>query len=132
MDDWGTKFNITSRMMSEGIADLQKKGAKVHLSYGKFGLQALRGGGEEQTIESTFWAKSLAQRMVRNVEDWGLDGVDVFTLGNYERNLLSSGKVSHSCSLGARSHPSPSGSSLIFHAKLGFPDILYIFGNLMS
>ena len=34
IEDWGTKFNITSEMMMKGIAELKARGTKVHLSYG--------------------------------------------------------------------------------------------------
>ena len=37
--------------------------------------------------ECVFWAQSLARRMAQNVEDWNLDGVDVFVIGGFERSL---------------------------------------------
>ena len=78
---------MTSEMMTKGIAALKAKGTKVNLSYGKYGLQAMKGGGQEYTAECVFWAQSLARRMAKNVEDWNLDGVDVFVIGGFERSL---------------------------------------------
>ena len=87
VNDWGTKFNITSQMMTKGIAALKAKGTNMNLSYGKYGLRAMKGGGQEYTAECVFWAQSLARRMAQNVEDWNLDGVDVFVIGGFERSL---------------------------------------------
>jgi len=86
-DDWGTKFNITSSMMTKGIAALKAEGAKVHLSYS--GLYPTRGGGLEAAGQDYTHAEVLAQRMVRNVEEWGLDGVDIYIRGTIEGNFES-------------------------------------------
>ena len=86
-DDWGTKFNITSSMMTKGIAALKAEGAKVHLSCS--GLYPTRGGGVEDAGQDYTHAEVLAQRMVRNVEEWGLDGVDIYIRGTFQGNFES-------------------------------------------
>jgi len=81
VDDWGTKFNITSSMMTKGIAALKAEGAKVHLSYDS--IHPMQGGGLEDASQDMNHAYRLAQRMVRNIEEWGLDGVDILYYGGY-------------------------------------------------
>lgn len=68
------------------IAELKSRGTKVHLSYGRTGLGPKTGGGESwESIDAT-QAEFLAQRIVKNVLDWDLDGVDIFpylSINNY-------------------------------------------------
>jgi len=77
VDDWGTKYNITSEMMIKGIAQLHARGTKVHISYGREGLGPQSGGGLSDAFLDENQAEFLAQRMVKNVLDWDLDGVDI-------------------------------------------------------
>ena len=64
--------------MTKGIAQLHARGTKVHLSYGREGLGPQTGGGDGETYLDEVQAEFLAQRMVKNVLDWDLDGVDIF------------------------------------------------------
>merc|ERR1711915_905897 len=48
-------------------------------SYGREGLGPQSGGGLSDAFLDTHQAEFLAQRMVKNVLDWDLDGVDIFT-----------------------------------------------------
>ena len=78
--------------MIKGIAELKARGTKVHLSYGKTGLGPKTGGGESwESIDAT-QAEFLAQRIVKNVLDWDLDGVDIFaylSINNYMNPSLN-------------------------------------------
>jgi len=84
VDDWGTKFNITSEMMTKGIAELKSRGTEVHLSYGIKGLKPLGGGGEYTAAEDSIQAERLVKRIAKNVADWGFEGVDIYTVANSE------------------------------------------------
>ena len=97
VDDWGTKFNITAYMMRDGIEKIHAAGGKVNLAYGGrridrdadhegylgqfFGISAEVGGGSSTYYEDGPQAMALAERIVKNVEDWDLDGVDFFFTG---------------------------------------------------
>jgi hypothetical protein len=94
VDDWGTKFNITANMMRDGIDKIHAAGGKVNLAYGGrrmdreerypgqfFGISAEVGGGGSTHYEDGPNAIALAERIVKNVEDWDLDGVDFFFTG---------------------------------------------------
>ena len=97
VDDWGTKFNITANMMRDGIDKIHAAGGKVNLAYGGrrmdrdadhdgylgqfFGISAEIGGGSSTYYEDGPQAMALAERIVKNVEDWYLDGVDFFFTG---------------------------------------------------
>jgi len=78
VDDWGTKCNITSEIMTKGIAEIQARGGKVILSYGMGGIAAQNGGGDLYIEEIPQNALNFAQRVKKNVEDWNFDGVDFF------------------------------------------------------
>jgi len=84
VEDWGTKFNITSNILTKGIAALKAKGTKINLSYGTDGLGPKGGGGDNEAAEDISQARLLAERMAKNVADWDLDGVDIFTTGKYQ------------------------------------------------
>ena len=75
---------MTSNMLTAGIPILKAKGAKVHLSFGMDGLVPYSGGGENPGTDNVHQARALATRMAKNVEDWDLDGVDIFTWGQWE------------------------------------------------
>jgi len=93
VEDWGTKFNITANMMRDGIDKIHAAGGKVNLAYGGrrmymengyfglFGISAEVGGGGSTHYEDGPNAIALAERIVKNVEDWDLDGVDFFFTG---------------------------------------------------
>jgi len=93
-EDWGTKFNKTSVLMTRGIHGLKAKGAKVNLSYGYEGLKPKGGGGDSSSSEDTLEAVRLAQRMARNVAEWDLDGVDIFTTGKNVGDFKGPGTAS--------------------------------------
>jgi len=81
VDDWGTKFNITSEVLTKGIAEIQSRGGKVILSYGMewdAGISAQNGGGDRYLEEIPLNAHKFAARVKKNVEDWNFDGVDFF------------------------------------------------------
>jgi hypothetical protein len=78
VDDWGTKFNITSEVLTKGIAEIQARGGKVILSYGMGGISAQNGGGDRYLEEIPDNARKFAERVKKNVEDWNFDGVDFF------------------------------------------------------
>jgi hypothetical protein len=89
VDDWGTKYNITSNMMTEGIRSIHERGGKVVLAYGgtgaaqggtgvNTGITAQQGGGDVFYMEESRHARSLADRIYKNIVDWDLDGVDFF------------------------------------------------------
>jgi len=80
VDDWGTKFNITSEVLTKGIAEIQARGGKVILSYGMNGISAQNGGGDRYLEEIPLNAQKFAARVKKNVEDWNFDGVDFFNL----------------------------------------------------
>merc|ERR1719430_3075067 len=83
VDDWGTKFNITSEVLTKGIAEIQARGGKVILSYGMewtYGISAQNGGGDRYLEEIPLNAQKFAARVKKNVEDWNFDGVDFFNL----------------------------------------------------
>jgi len=83
VDDWGTKFNITSNMLARDIPRLKAKGVKINLSYGRDGLKPYSGGGINEAFEGVQHADELARRMKENAKEWDLDGIDIFTLGTY-------------------------------------------------
>jgi len=80
VEDWGTKFNITSEVLTKGIAEIQARGGKVILSYGMEGISAQNGGGDRYLEEIPGNARKFASRVKKNVEDWNFDGVDFFNL----------------------------------------------------
>lgn len=90
VDDWGTKYNITANMMTEGINSIHERGGKVILAYGgtletdgvKTGITAMGGGGYF-TMETSIYAWKIAKRIYQNIQDWDLDGVDFFFAGEY-------------------------------------------------
>ena len=65
-------------------------GGKVNLAYGgqyqslKYGISAENGGGSRNIAEDRVSADQLVDRIVKNVEDWNLDGVDFFFAGPQE------------------------------------------------
>jgi len=80
VDDWGTKCNISSEVISKGIAEIHARGGKVILSYGMGGISAQNGGGDRYLEEIPGNARKFARRVKKNVEDWNFDGVDFFNL----------------------------------------------------
>ena len=101
MGDWGTKYNITSNLIRDGIKKIHDKGGKVILAYGgyhvtkddsdstgynniKSGIAVQPGGGEifQTPDKDNKHARHLAARIQKNIADWDLDGVDFFYLGN--------------------------------------------------
>jgi len=85
-DDWGTKCNITSDVITKGIAEIQARGGKVILSYGMGGISAQNGGGDRYLEEIPGNARKFAARVKKNVEDWNFDGVDFFNLDSDPNN----------------------------------------------
>ena len=79
-------------MMTRDIPKLKAKGARINLSYGNDGLVPYQGGGVDIALEGDMHAYALAQRISKNVEEWGLDGVDIFTLGTYTTGFTFHGK----------------------------------------
>ena len=67
--------------MTKGISALKAEGAKVHLAYD--GRSPTQGGGTDLATQDLLHAGHIAQRIARNVEEWGLDGVDIFYTGGY-------------------------------------------------
>jgi hypothetical protein len=101
VDDWGTKYNITSNMMTEGIKTIHERGGKVVLAYGGTelegtgtGITAQWGGGDTFAYESTGTADGLARRIYKNIVDWDLDGVDFLYAGNVN-NGFNGGPGNH-------------------------------------
>ena len=55
VDDWGTKYNITANLITEGVRSIHEKGGKVTLAYGgtletdgkRSGITAMGGRGRE-------------------------------------------------------------------------------------
>jgi len=92
VDDWGTKFNITSNMLTRDIPRLKSKGVKINLSYGNDGLKPYAGGGIIEAYEDVRQADELARRMKENTKEWDLDGVDIFTLGVNDPGFTFFGK----------------------------------------
>jgi len=91
VDDWGTKFNLTSHMMEKGIAKIHELGGKVNLAYGgqyqeekRYGISAQDGGGSKYIWEGKVSADHLANRIAKNIADWDLDGVDFYFDGPTE------------------------------------------------
>jgi len=90
VEDWGTKYNITSNMITEGVKSIHEKGGKVILAYGgtletdgmRTGITAMGGGGYFE-VESNILAHQLAWRINENIKEWNLDGVDFFFAGDY-------------------------------------------------
>merc|ERR1711934_297035 len=97
MGDWGTKYNITGRLMAEGIKSIHERGGQVLLSYGgrhalgpydpsgtystyRSGIAAQAGGGETYLELNRHFAQHLAERIHKNIVDWNLDGVDFYHL----------------------------------------------------
>ena len=82
VEDWGTKFNITSTRITEGVRRIHERGGKVVLAYGgstsKSGIRAQSGGGNPAPLENYRYAEQLATRIYNNILDWDLDGVDFF------------------------------------------------------
>jgi len=95
VDDWGTKYNITSAMIRKGVRSIHQRGGKVILAYGgaleteyhgrlvRTGITAASGGGNFAKEEPGY-ATQLAYRIHKNIQDWDLDGVDFFFAGNYD------------------------------------------------
>ena len=77
--------------MKAGIPALKAKGSKVHLSYGILGLEPLDGSGNYGT-EDMYHAEQLVNRIVNNVYDWDLDGVDIFTIGQWDWSFSKNGQ----------------------------------------
>merc|ERR1719348_1760538 len=88
VDDWGTKFNITANMMAEGIEKIHAAGGKVNLAYGGWypgnPYDAQPGISADGSYEDVGSASKLVQRIVKNVADWNLDGVDFIFAGAQE------------------------------------------------
>ena len=95
VEDWGTKYNITGKLMEEGIKSIHERGGQVILSYGgrheafsdyamtsssRSGISAQPGGGEYNVELSYGHATHLAERIHKNIQDWNLDGVDFYHL----------------------------------------------------
>lgn len=91
--DWGTKYNITGKMVAEGIKSIHERGGQVILSYGgrhtaavdqwttsRSGISAQPGGGESYFVLTEKRAKLLAERIQRNIVDWNVNGVDFYNL----------------------------------------------------
>merc|ERR1712018_289132 len=77
-------------MMAEGIEKIHAAGGKVNLAYGEWwGISA---NGD---FEDTRTASMLVDRIVRNVADWNLDGVDFIFAGAQEGCMWSSYGDSH-------------------------------------
>ena len=84
VEDWGTKYNITSNMMTEGIRAIHEQGGKVVLAYGgiqrtghpenhwrdeRTGITAQTGGGDDFEPEVPGNADYLANRIYKNILD---------------------------------------------------------------
>ena len=95
VEDWGTKYNITGKLMEEGIKSIHERVGQVLLSYGgrheafsdyamtsssRSGISAQPGGGEYNVVLSYGQATQLAERIHKNIQDWNLDGVDFYHL----------------------------------------------------
>jgi len=95
VEDWGTKYNITGDLMTEGIKSIHERGGQVVLSYGgrhtarphewnggayRSGIAAQGGGGETYVELTQRFAQMLAERIHNNIVDWNLDGVDFYHL----------------------------------------------------
>merc|ERR1719450_318850 len=111
VDDWGTKFNITANMMAEGIEKIHAAGGKVNLAYGGWypeepydAQPGISANGRHQDIVS---ARSLVSRIVKNVADWNLDGVDFIFAGAQEGCVWSSS--------GGTSYCNRQGNNVFFH-----------------
>ena len=92
--DWGTKYNITGNLVTEGINSIHERGGQVLLSYGgrhtaeydeygtrsRSGISAQHGGGESYVVLTEKRAKLLAERIHKNIVDWDLDGVDFYNM----------------------------------------------------
>jgi len=83
VEDWGTKCNITSEVMTKGIAEIQAKGGKVILSFGG-GISAQSGGGDRYLEEIPRNAEKFAERVKNTVEYWNFDGIDFYNTYNCE------------------------------------------------
>jgi len=89
VEDWGTKCNITSEVMTKGIAEIQAKGGKVILSFGAGswygeGISAQSGGGDRYLEEGPTNALKFAERVKKTVEDWNFDGIDFYNAFPFE------------------------------------------------
>ena len=99
VEDWGTKYNITSTMIREGVRSIHERGGKVNLAYGgtletdydgrpiRTGITAMAyvGYGEgDFKQETAIYANELAWRIYKNILDWDLDGVDFFFTGEVQ------------------------------------------------
>jgi len=97
VENWGTKYGITSYLVREGIKSIHGKGGQVFLSYGgrhsaplhwhdynstwyRSGISAQGGGGDYYAGETLEHAELLADRIYMNIRDWHLDGVDFYHL----------------------------------------------------
>jgi len=107
VEDWGTKFNITANMMTEGIEKIHAAGGKVNLAYGGSPYSAYGSGISADNYEDFYVASGLAHRIAKNIEDWNLDGVDFFFAGSTEGCMWSENPLA--------SHCSTKGSSVLFH-----------------
>ena len=101
VNDWGTKYGITSYLVQEGIKSIHGKGGQVFLSYGgrhsaplftstplnstryRSGISAQGGGGDYYAGETLEHAELLAARIYMNIREWDLDGVDFYHLGSW-------------------------------------------------
>merc|ERR1719367_2292662 len=97
LDDWGTKFNITANMMAEGIEKIHAAGGKVNLAYGGWYPEEpfQPGISANGDYEDTRTASMFVDRIVRNVADWNLDGVDFIFAGAQEGCVWSSAGYPH-------------------------------------
>jgi len=95
VDDWGTKYNITSNMMTEGIKLIHERGGKVILAYGgtltRSGIAAMSASSGEFAGDYARYTDWLVERIFKNIEDWDLDGVDFFFAGTYSDDLSGHG-----------------------------------------
>merc|ERR1719450_636027 len=111
VDDWGTKFNITANMMAEGIERIHAAGGKVNLAYGGWypedPYDAQPGISADGSYEDIGTAYGLVDRILKNVADWNLDGVDFIFAGAQEGCVWSS--------YGGTSNCNRQGNNVFFH-----------------
>jgi len=115
VDDWGTKFDLTSNMMQKGIAKIHELGGKVNLAYGgqyqeerRYGISAENGGGSRNIPEDRVSADKLAKRIAKNLADWDLDGVDFYFDGPTESQFWNPPENTWDCCV----YP---GNSALYH-----------------
>ena len=118
VEDWGTKFNITANMMAEGIEKIHAAGGKVNLAYGGWfpeePYDAQPGISADGDYEDTRTASSLVARIVKNVGDWNLDGVDFIFAGAQEGCVFSPWSGSDN-----QAHCNRAGNNVFFHYGFG-------------